>query len=81
MNKIVGTTIATAAIAGALIWSYLDYSSTEYVCDKCNTQYKPQPIAWMSGMHFPIHRHLKCPSCGNWGWHKKVKVPDEKDFI
>ena len=36
MNKIVGATIATVTIAGALILCYLDYTGTEYICDKCN---------------------------------------------
>ena len=53
----------------------------EYICDKCGQQYKPQPVQWSMGMHFPTRRHMKCPHCGNWGWHKRVRVPDDRDFI
>ena len=41
MNKIVGATIGAVTIAGALIWGYLEYTGTEYICDKCGQQYKP----------------------------------------
>ena len=41
MNKIVGATIGTIAIASALIWCYLDYTDTEYLCGNCGKQYKP----------------------------------------
>ncbi len=81
MNKIIGATMATVIVAGALILTYLDYTGTEYVCDKCGQQYKPQPVQWTTGMHLPTRRHMKCPHCGNWGWHKRVRVPDERDFI
>lgn len=81
MNKIIGATIGTALIAGTLIWGYLEYNNTEYVCDKCHTQYKPTKWQWGSALHFPNHRKMVCPHCGNWGWHKRVRVPDDRDFI
>ena len=81
MNKIIGATVVTVTVAGLLIWSYLEYAGTEYICDKCGQQYKPQPVQWSMGMHFPTRRHMKCPHCGNWGWHKRVRVPDDRDFI
>lgn len=81
MNKIIGVTAVTAAVAGLMVWTYLEYTGTEYVCNKCGQQYKPQPVQWSMGMHLPTCRHMKCPHCGNWGWHKRVRVPDERDFI
>ena len=35
MNKIIGATAVTVTVAGLLIWSYLEYADTEYICDKC----------------------------------------------
>ena len=81
MNKFLGATIGAITIAGALILCYLDYTDTEYICDKCNKLYKPQPVQWTVGMHLPTRRHMKCPHCGNWGWHKRVHVPDTRDFF
>ena len=81
MNKIIGVTAATAIAAGLMIWTYLEYTSTEYICNKCGQQYKPQPVQWSMGMHLPTRRHMKCPRCGNWGWHKRVHVSDDRDFI
>ena len=81
MNKIIGATVATVAVAGLMVWTYLEYTGTEYICNKCGQQYKPQPVQWSMGMHFPTCRHMKCPHCGNWGWHKRVRVSDDRDFI
>ena len=81
MNKIIGVTAATAVAAGLIIWTYLEYTGTDYICNKCGQQYKPQPVQWSMGMHLPTRRHMKCPHCGNWGWHKRVYVPDDGDFI
>ena len=81
MNKIISATVATVAIASTLIWGYLEYTGTEYLCGNCGKQYKPQPVQWTMGMHLPTRRHMKCPHCGNWGWHKRIRVPDERDFI
>ena len=81
MNKIIGATAATVVIAGSLILMYLEYTGTEYICNRCDQQYKPQPIRWSMGMHLPTRRHMKCPHCGNWGWHKRVRIPDDRDFI
>lgn len=44
MSKIIGATVATITVAGLLVWSYLEYTGTEYVCDKCGQRYKPQPV-------------------------------------
>ena len=81
MNKMIGVTAATAIAAGLMIWTYLEYTGTEYICNKCGQQYKPQPVQWSVGMHLPTRRHMKCPHCGNWGWHKRVRVSDDRDFI
>jgi DNA-directed RNA polymerase subunit RPC12/RpoP len=81
MNKIIGATVVTVAVASLMVWTYLEYTGTEYICNKCDQQYKPQPIRWSMGMHLPTRRHMKCPHCGNWGWHKRVRVPDDRDFI
>lgn len=81
MNKIIGATVATVAVASLMVWTYLEYTGTEYVCNKCGQQYKPQPVQWSVGMHFPTRRHMKCPHCGNCGWHKRVRVLDDRDFI
>lgn len=81
MNKIIGATVATVAVASLMVWTYLEYTGTEYICNKCGQQYKPQPIKWSVGMHLPTRRHMKCPHCGNWGWHKRVRILDDRDFI
>jgi DNA-directed RNA polymerase subunit RPC12/RpoP len=81
MNKIIGATVATVAIAGLMVWTYLEYTGTEYICNKCGQQYTPQPVQWSVGMHLPTRRHMKCPHCGDWGRHKRVRVPDNRDFI
>lgn len=81
MNKIIGITAATVTIAGLLIWTYLEYTGTEYICDKCGQQYKPTRWQWINALHFPNRRKMECPHCGKWGWHKRVRVPDDRDFI
>ena len=81
MNKIIGAIIGIILIAVELIISYLDYNTSKYVCNKCGKEYRPTPMRWASDMHFPTRRHMKCPHCGNWGWHKRVRVPDDRDFI
>ncbi len=72
MSKIIGATIGTALIAGTLIIGYLDYNTSKYVCNKCGKEYRPTPIRWVAGVHTPAHRHMKCPQCGEWGWHKRI---------
>ena len=81
MSKIISATVATVTIAGVLIWTYFEYSGTEYVCDKCGEQYKPTAWEWINAMHFPTRRHMKCPCCGRWGWYSRVRIPDTKDFF
>ena len=82
MNKIVGATIGVALIAGALVVGYLDYNTSQYVCGNCGNTYHPTPMRWVSGMHFPTRRHMKCPKCGKWGWHKRIMDwdLDPRDF-
>ena len=76
MNKIIGATvatIATIAIAGTLAIGYLDYNTSKYICDNCRKSYKPTLMRWVSSVHIPTHRHMKCPICGEGEWHKKVR--------
>ena len=81
MNRFLGATVAATTIAGALIWTYFEYSGTEYVCDKCGEQYKPTVWQWINAMHFPTSRYMRCPVCFRNGWHRRVRVPDTKDFF
>ena len=72
MNKIIGATIGIVLIAVELIISYLDYNTSKYVCNKCGKEYRPTPMRWVSDMHLLTRRHMKCPHCGKWGWHKRI---------
>lgn len=80
MNKIIGATIGGTLIATALIIGYLDYSGTEYICNHCKKQYHPSVGQWIMGIHFPKKRYMKCPSCGNWGWHQRIRISDQEEF-
>ena len=72
MNKIIGAIIGIILIAAELTSSYLDYNTSKYVCNKCGNEYRPTPMRWVSGVHIPTCRHMKCPHCGKWGWHKII---------
>lgn len=74
MNKFLSATVAAITITGLMTWTYIEYANTEYICNKCGQQYKPQPIRWSMGMHLPTRRHMRCPKCGLWGWHKRVRI-------
>lgn len=81
MNKIVGATIATAAIAGALIAGYLDYEYCTWKCPKCDTVHKPTFTKWVTGLNLVSRKYLKCPRCGERNWHTRVVLFDDKDFV
>ena len=48
------------------------FPNAEFICTKCNTQFKPTVGASMMGIHTISRRYLKCPHCGQKSWAKET---------
>ena len=80
-KKVIGGVLAGVAIAASVAYAVFDYNTTVYQCRKCRTIHKPDVKAWVCGIHTPGKRVLKCPKCGETGWHDRFVLADEKDVI
>lgn len=80
-KKVIGGILAGVAVAAGVVCSVIDYQTTMYQCKECKTLHKPTPFKWAMGMHTLGKRLLKCPHCGDTGWHDKFVVADELDFM
>ena len=80
-TKVIGGILGGVAIAAAVAASVFDYKTTMYQCKKCQTLHKPSVMQYVTGMHTPGKRLLKCPKCGEVGWHDKFVLANENDFI
>lgn len=72
MNKSLGSVLKALVLIGVALLTVWDYNNTQYKCPICETQYHPSVGKYVLGPHFPTRRYLKCPTCGNRSWHKRV---------
>lgn len=48
----------------------LDLNVGYFQCPNCQHRYTPSLKSYIFGMHTIKKRHMKCPQCKKWGWHK-----------
>lgn len=62
---------------GVAMACILDIEVGYFECPHCHNRYTPTFKAYVLGMHTITMRHLKCPKCKKWGWHKhRIKKSD-----
>lgn len=59
--------MAVSVVFGIILTAFY-YNSTEYICPKCGTQFKPSLKSFLFSAHTPKTRKLKCPKCGAVGF-------------
>ena len=48
------------------------FPNAEFICAKCNKQFKPTVSASILGMHTITRRYLRCPHCNQKSWAKET---------
>lgn len=48
------------------------FPNAEFICQKCNKQFKPTVGASVLGPHTITRRYLKCPHCNKKSWAKET---------
>lgn len=48
------------------------FPNAEFICNKCNKQFKPTVSASIMGMHTTTRRFLRCPHCNQKSWAKET---------
>ena len=48
------------------------FTNAEFICTKCNKQFKPTVRAGIMGPHTITRRYLKCPHCNKKSWAKET---------
>ena len=61
--------------AGIAVAVKLERDAGYYECPHCHTRYVPTLKAVVFAPHLGRSRKMKCPYCGNKGYHKKVLEP------
>ena len=64
-----GLAVLSVAIACAL---RIEQGVGYYECPRCGARYVPTMAAVVFAPHIGRSRYMKCPHCGQRGWHKKV---------
>ena len=80
-KKIISGILTGVMVAATVVATVYDFKTTVYQCGKCKTIYKPSVKEWVCSMHVLGKRLLKCPKCGETGWHNKFVLTDENNFI
>ena len=68
----------TMLIAGILfvamfvLLGFVYFPNAEFICKKCNKQFKPTVCASMLGIHTLTKRYLRCPHCKEKSWCKET---------
>ena len=55
-----------------IITFYFYIKASEFVCPKCNTQFKPKANSTIWAIHTITKRYLRCPHCQEKSWCKEV---------
>lgn len=66
-----------AVVATGIIGLHIEHKAGYYECPNCRERYVPTYNAVLMAPHYGTTRKLKCPYCGQRGYHKKV-VSKEK---
>lgn len=66
-----------AVVATGIIGLHIEHKAGYYECPNCRERYVPTYNAVLMAPHYGTTRKLKCPNCGQRGYHKKV-VSKEK---
>lgn len=48
------------------------FPNAEFICTKCNKQFKPTVSASLWAFHTITRRHLRCPHCNEKSWAKET---------
>ena len=48
------------------------FPNAEFICKKCNRQFKPTVNASLWAIHTPTRRYLHCPHCNEKSWAKET---------
>lgn len=64
------------SIALYIITLYFYLQHTEFICPKCNQQFKPSKTNIIFAMHTLNKRHLHCPHCNKNTCCKEVFIED-----
>lgn len=48
------------------------FPNAEFICQKCNKQFKPTIAASVLGIHTITRRYLRCPHCKGKSWAKET---------
>lgn len=65
-------------VLGVAYACILDLQVGFFECPHCHHRYTPTLRAYVFGTHTIKKRHMKCPKCGKWGWHKH-EISDKKN--
>ncbi len=66
---VIGTVIV---ISGVVVGIKIEHDAGYYECPECKQRYVPTMKAVVMAPHYGTSRKMKCPYCGNKGYHKKV---------
>ena len=61
-----------AVVATGIIGLHIEHKEGYYECPNCKERYVPTYNAVLMAPHYGTARKLKCPYCGQRGYHKKV---------
>ena len=81
MNKATEVVIGAALIGAAVGVGTYFYKTSSYKCKRCTATYKPSFGKWISGMNLGMRKYMKCPECGNWNLHERVRDIDCENFL
>lgn len=70
-EKVIGGILTGVMVAATVVATVYDFKTAIYQCGKCKTIHKLTVKEWAFSMHMPGKRLLKCPKCGETGWHDK----------
>lgn len=70
-EKVIGGILTGVMVAATVAATVYDFKTAIYQCGKCKTIHKSTVKEWAFSMHMPGKRLLKCPKCGETGWHDK----------
>ena len=81
MNKTAEVIIGTALIGAAIGVGAYVYKSSAYKCKNCKCTHKPSFGKWIGGMNLGMRKYMKCPECGTWNLHERVRNTGHKDYL
>ena len=75
--KIVILALSSATFLLSVITAaYIDYKKGKYQCKNCGKTFKPTVWQYIISPHIGSTRNLRCPSCNEKSWCKRLKEED-----